>query len=80
MLGSIHEERQICIQKTFNAPLLIIASQNDIFFPADRVFKKAGKLFRGPVTTAEIDSLHLPSEDAMVDICKKTVSFFGQTT
>jgi pimeloyl-ACP methyl ester carboxylesterase len=66
--------------ETFKAPLLIIASQRDIFFPADKVFKQASKIFKGPVTTAEIDSLHLPSEDAMIDICRQTVSFFSQAT
>jgi hypothetical protein len=39
-----------------------MASQNDIFFPADKVFSKAKKIFTGPVTTVEIDSRHLPSD------------------
>jgi len=66
--------------ESFEAPLLIIASKRDIFFPADKVFEKASKIFKGPVTTSEIDSLHLPSEDAMIDICKQTVLFFAQAT
>lgn len=33
----------------FNAPLLIAASENDIFFPAGIVFKKAKEIFSGPV-------------------------------
>ena len=60
---------------SFNAPLLIIASQNDIFFPADRVFKRAKEIFKGPVTTVEIDSKHLPSPDKMVDVCERTLKF-----
>lgn len=64
--------------EAFTAPLLIIASRNDIFFPADKVFKQAGKIFGGPVTTSEIDSLHLPSQEAMTDICRQTIDFFSQ--
>jgi hypothetical protein len=30
--------------KCIHSPLLIIASYNDIFFPADRVFKKAREI------------------------------------
>ena len=60
---------------SFEAPLLIIASGKDIFFPADRVFTKAKKIFRSEMTTVEIDSKHLPSEEAMVGICKKTAEF-----
>ena len=62
----------------FNAPLLIIASEKDIFFPASKVFKKANEIFSGTKTTVEIDSKHLPSEEIMVDVCKKTKEFFQQ--
>ena len=61
---------------SFTSPLLIIASERDIFFPADRVFKKAKEIFKGPVTTYTIDSLHLPSQEAMAGICKQTAAFF----
>ena len=60
---------------SFKSPLLIIASPNDIFFPSDKVFDKAKKIFRSEMTTVEIDSKHLPSEEAMVGICKKTAEF-----
>ena len=63
----------------FKAPLLIIASENDIFFPANRVFRKAREIFSGPVTTFEIDSKHLPSEETMNDVCKRTKEFFKNT-
>ena len=66
--------------KAVPAPLLIIASQNDIFFRADKVFKQAEKIFKGPITTMQIDSPHLPPEDVMIDVCNKTVSFFKQST
>ena len=48
---------------------------NDIFFPAGIVFKKAKEIFSGPVTTVEIDSKHLPSEETMSDVCKQTKEF-----
>ena len=60
---------------SFESPLLIIASPNDIFFPSDKVFDKAKKLFRCEMTTLEIDSKHLPSEKVMVGICRKTIEF-----
>ena len=62
---------------SFKAPLLIIASPNDIFFPADRVFSKAGKIFDCPITAAEIDSKHLPSDEVMIEVCKRVKDFFS---
>ena len=44
--------------------------------PASRVFCKAREIFAGPVTTVEIDSKHLPSEETMIDVCKRTKEFF----
>ncbi len=46
------------------------------FFPADKVFAKAEKIFKGPITTMKIDSLHLPDEDTMLRVCQKTTDFF----
>ena len=60
---------------SFKAPLLIIASEKDIFFPAGRVFRRAREIFAGPVTTIEIDSKHLPSDETMADVCKRTIEF-----
>lgn len=62
--------------KCINSPLLIIASDNDIFFPADRVFKKAREIFDCPVHFVRIKSKHLPSEKVMIKVCKKTTEFF----
>ena len=62
--------------EAFMAPVLIIASEQDIFFPADKVFAKAVKIFKGPVATSTIDSLHLPSEETMADVCRQTIAFF----
>ena len=64
---------------SFKAPLLIIASEKDIFFPAGRVFNKAGKIFAGSTKMVEIDSKHLPSDETMVDVCKRTIAFFENT-
>ncbi|MBR5401431.1 MAG: alpha/beta fold hydrolase [Treponema sp.] len=61
---------------TFKSPLLIMASPNDIFFPANKVFSKAKKIFTGPVTTVEIDSKHLPSDEVMVEVCQRAKEFF----
>ena len=60
---------------SFKAPLLIIASEKDIFFPAGRVFRRAREIFAGPITTIEIDSKHLPSDETMADVCKRTIEF-----
>ena len=46
--------------KCIRSPLLIIASDNDIFFPADRVFKKAKEIFECSVHCVRIKSKHLP--------------------
>lgn len=62
---------------SFTSPLLIAASDRDIFFPADKVFAKAEKIFKGPLTTMKIDSLHLPDEETMTEVCEKTVEFFS---
>ena len=62
---------------SFTSPLLIIASDRDIFFPAGKVFAKAEKIFKGPVTTMKIDSLHLPDDATMEEVCKKTAEFFS---
>ncbi len=64
---------------SFTSPLLIFASENDIFFPAEKVFTKAKEIFAGPITTVEIDSKHLPSDETMVDVCKRTIEFFENT-
>ena len=64
--------------KQFKAPLLIVASKNDIFFPAGRVFKKAKDIFAGPIITVETDSKHLPSDVTMTGVCNKTKEFLKE--
>ena len=64
--------------KCINSPLLIIASDNDIFFPANRVFKKAREIFDCPVHFVRIKSKHLPSEKVMIMVCNKTKEFLSK--
>ncbi len=64
---------------SFKAPLLIIASEKDIFFPAGRVFKKAKEIFAGPITTVETDSKHLPSEETMTGVWKQAGEFLKES-
>ena len=59
-------------------PLLIIASNRDIFFPADKVFDKAEKILNCPLHFVRINSLHLPSEKVMIKVCAKTKDFFNE--
>lgn len=63
----------------FISPILIAASQEDIFFPADRVFQKAGRLFKGDIYKMLIDGKHLPSEKTMVAVCKEIIEFDKKT-
>ena len=62
----------------FKAPVFIIASDSDIFFPAERVFKKAAKIFQGEIKQMKIESKHLPSDEVMKDVCKEIVKFLAQ--
>ena len=61
--------------KDFDSPVLLIASNKDIFFPANRVFKKAEKIFTGPIKQMKIDSKHLPSQEVMKDVCNAITEF-----
>lgn len=64
--------------KDLNAPLFIIASKNDIFFPADKVFKRAKEIFNSKITTQYIESKHLPTKEVMADVCKMIISMFQE--
>ena len=63
--------------QNFKAPVVIIASDSDIFFPAERVFKKAAKIFQGEIKQMKIESKHLPSDEVMKDVCKEIVKFLA---
>ena len=59
----------------FTSPLLIIASNEDIFFPAKAVFPKADRIFSGKVNKMEISGKHLPSINTMSNVCKAIIDF-----
>ena len=54
--------------------VIIFSSDEDIFFPADRVFPKAKELFRDP-ELIRITGKHLPSEKTMKEVCRKIREF-----
>ena len=60
----------------FHAPIIIFASNEDIFFPADKVFSKAEKIFSGDLQIHKIGGKHLPSGRTMTAVCEKTIEFF----
>jgi len=59
----------------FTAPLLIIASSEDVFFPDVAVFSKADKMFAGEITKMNIPGKHLPAPQTMADVCKAIVDW-----
>lgn len=59
----------------FKAPLFIIASNEDIFFPANRVFPKADKIFHNIKIRKTIDGKHLPSPSTMNALCEEIADF-----
>jgi len=62
----------------FTSPVLIIASSEDIFFPAAAVFIKAEKMFAGEIKKMSILGKHLPSTSVMADVCKAIIDFDKQ--
>lgn len=59
----------------FKAPLFIIASNEDIFFPANRVFTKADKMFKNIKIKKTISDKHLPAPSTMNILCGEITSF-----
>ena len=59
----------------FSAPIFIIAAKDDIFFPQDKVFIKADKLFTNIVKRKIIEGKHLPSSKTMEELCKEISCF-----
>ena len=55
--------------KNFSSKVIVFASDEDIFFPAYKVFPKAKKLFRNKPLTYRIKGKHLPSESTMLNVC-----------
>jgi len=63
--------------KNFKADIILFASENDIFFPASKVFVKAEQLFSGKCKMLEISSKHLPDVKTMNYVCEETIDFFN---
>lgn len=60
---------------SFLAPMLVIASKNDVFFPADKVFSRLPVLFKGSIDTITIEDRHLPSKQTMEKLCSDILCF-----
>ena len=63
--------------KDFRSPVILFASDDDIFFPAYRVFPRAKELFAAPPELKKITGNHLPSADTMDFVCKGIKEFFS---
>ncbi|MCR4989691.1 MAG: alpha/beta hydrolase [Lachnospiraceae bacterium] len=61
--------------RNFNSKAVIFASNDDVFFPADRVFEKSDKILNNTPGKYYIDCKHLPSDDTMLDVCEKIHGF-----
>lgn len=61
--------------RRYKGPVLIAASDNDIFFPSDRVFAKADRIFSCPVERILLHSKHLPTQSVMHKLCRRTSEF-----
>ena len=59
----------------FKSDVVILASDEDIFFPAYKVFPKAEKLFVNKPLTYKIEGKHLPSEATMLYVCDMIEQF-----
>ena len=57
--------------KNFTAPVILFASDDDIFFPAKRVFPRAKEIFPTMPELIKITGNHLPSADTMSFVCER---------
>ena len=57
--------------KNFTAPIILFASDDDIFFPANRVFPRAKEIFATMPELIKIEGNHLPSSDTMAFVCER---------
>lgn len=64
--------------KEFRSPVMVFASDDDIFFPAGRVFPAAEKLFAVSPELCKITGKHLPSADTMAYVCAGIKEFFDK--
>ncbi len=59
----------------FMSETVIFASNEDLFFPAYKVFPKADDIFRNKPLTYKIKGKHLPSESTMLYVCNNIEHF-----
>ena len=62
--------------KDFKAPVILFATDDDIFFPAHKVFPKAEELFAAQPKLCKITGNHLPSSESMKHVCEEITAFF----
>lgn len=60
----------------FYSSIIIFASNEDIFFPANKVFLKAEEIFQKKPQTYLVEGNHMPSASTMLYVCNKTIEFF----
>jgi pimeloyl-ACP methyl ester carboxylesterase len=53
----------------FNASLFIICAKQDIFFPPNKIFLRAKKIFNCSIVEKIIEGKHLPSQSTMRKVC-----------
>jgi pimeloyl-ACP methyl ester carboxylesterase len=58
------------------SPIMVVASKNDILFPASRVIPRAKEIFPNLTYTETIDSLHEPTKKLHDHIQRISTSFF----
>ena len=63
----------------FSSEAIIFASEEDIFFPAHKVFPKAKELLNNKPLMYKIGGKHLPSESTMLSVCNITKHFLLDT-
>lgn len=63
--------------KRFSSPVILFASDDDIFFPADKVFPRAKAIFNDQPKLYKIKGNHLPSSDTMSFVCERIHEFFS---
>jgi hypothetical protein len=63
--------------KRFRSPVILFASDDDIFFPADKVFSRAKEIFINQPELCRITGNHLPSSDTMSFVCGRIKDFFS---
>lgn len=62
----------------YDAPTLIIAGKNDIFFPGEKLKQVADEIISNLITYKTLDMGHYPSEDHLVEINEEIISFLDK--